>query len=99
MGKGGYNGGSSIIRAAIGFIGGRSKPAAMSVDAKSTDRPSAKIPKGKKLPKTEKQKAADAEWARKMTLAHQNRRKGDPMKGVVVRRITKNTLRLKKPDA
>lgn len=97
MGKGGYNGGSSIIRAAIGFIGGRSKPAAMSVDAKVSDSPRAKLPKGKKLPKTEKQKAADVEWARKMTLAHQARRKGDPMQGVEVRRYTANTLRLRKP--
>ncbi|MCT8000556.1 hypothetical protein NZL82_01550 [Sphingomonas sanguinis] len=98
MGKGGYNGGSSIIRAAVGFISGRSKPAAMSVDAKSEDRPSAKVPKSRKLPKTEKQKAADAEWNRKMTLAHQARRKGDPMDAVVVKRITKNTLRLRKRD-
>jgi hypothetical protein len=96
MGKGGYNGGSSIIRAAIGFIGGRSKPAAMSVDAKSADRPAKQVAKGK-LPKSERQKAADAEWNRKMTLAHQARRKGDPMEGVEIRRYTAHTLRLRKP--
>jgi hypothetical protein len=98
MGKGGYTGGSTIIRAAIGFTRHRAKPAAMSVDASSADRPARQVANGKKLPKAEKQKAADAEWARKMTIAHQNRRKGDPMKDVQVVRYTAHTLRLRKPN-
>lgn len=96
MGKGGYTGGSTIIGPWSGgwFSSGRQAQPDPNAPKKAKK---AKPKKAKKPEKTPAQKAADAEWARKMTIAHQNRRKGDPMKGVQVVRYTARTLRLPKP--
>ncbi|MBS0478983.1 MAG: hypothetical protein JSR79_06765 [Proteobacteria bacterium] len=90
MSKGGYNGGSTIIQASIGYIGSKQKIAAMNVDAQRSKPLSGK----RKLKAREK----DIEYERAIKKARKARQKSDPMKGVTVRRLTKNTLRVRKPE-